>query len=112
MGDGKAAKVEAIGIFMLLLKTDCYLELKETYVVPSFRRNLISVSVLDKSSYHCSHGNGKVSLFIYSNLVGIGSLISHDNLYLLNTIVSFNETLHSSSCGTQHKLANETSAML
>ena len=45
VGDGKTVKVEAIGTFRLLLKTGVYLDLKETYVVPSFRRNLISISV-------------------------------------------------------------------
>ena len=45
--------------------------MKESYVVLSFRWNLISVFVLDKSDYHCSRGNGKVSLFQCSNVVGI-----------------------------------------
>ena len=49
MGDGKTVKVKAIGKFRLLIKTGVYLDLKETYVVPSFRRNLITISVLDKS---------------------------------------------------------------
>ena len=49
VGDGKTTKVEAIGTFRLLLKTGVYLDLKETYVVPSFRRNLISIYVLNRS---------------------------------------------------------------
>ncbi|CAH9086499.1 unnamed protein product, partial [Cuscuta europaea] len=44
VGDGKRVEVEAIGVFRLLLKTGFYLDLKETFVVPSFRRNLISIS--------------------------------------------------------------------
>ena len=39
VGDGKMAKVEALGTFRLLLKIGVYLDLEETYVVPSFRRN-------------------------------------------------------------------------
>ena len=62
MGDGKTTKVEAIGTFRLFLKTGVYLDLKETYVVSSFRRNLISISVLDKFGYYCSFGNFKFSL--------------------------------------------------
>ena len=58
--DGKTAKVEAIRTFRLLLKTRVYLDLKETYVVPSFRQNLISIFVLDKSRYYCSFGNLKL----------------------------------------------------
>jgi len=57
MGDGKLVDVEAIGHFRLLLGTGFYLKLKDTFVVPSFRQNLISVSALDKFSYHCSFGN-------------------------------------------------------
>ena len=40
VGDGKKVEVEAIGTFRLLLKSGTYLDLNETYVVPSFRRNL------------------------------------------------------------------------
>ena len=49
VGNGKTTKVEAIETFRLLLKTSVYLDLKETYVVPSFGWNLISIFVLDKS---------------------------------------------------------------
>ena len=51
--DGNKVEVEAIGHFRLLLITGCNLDLKETYVVLSYRRNLISISVLDKSGYFC-----------------------------------------------------------
>ena len=71
VGDGKTAKVEAIGTFTLL-KTGVYLDLKETYVVLSFRRNLISISVFDKSRYYCSFGNSEFSLSLNSNVIGIG----------------------------------------
>ncbi|MCV5003951.1 hypothetical protein OFM39_30305, partial [Escherichia coli] len=48
VGDGKSVEVEAIGHFRLLLSTGYYLDLIDTFVVPSFRRNLVSVSCLDK----------------------------------------------------------------
>ena len=112
VGDGKTEKVEAIAIFRLLLKTSVYLDLKETYVVSSFKRNLISISVLDKFGYYCSFGNSKFSLSLYSNVIGTGSLSVHDNLYLLDTIVSFNETLYTSIRGTKRKLTDKDSVML
>ena len=43
--------------------------------------------------------------------MGTSSLISHDDLYLLDTVASIIETLHSSSCDTKRKLANEDFAM-
>ena len=106
MGDGKKAKVEAIGTFRLLLKTGVYLDLKETYVVPSFRRNLISIYVLDKSRYYCSFGNSKFNLSLNSNVIGTSSLSVHDNLYLLDIVASFNETLYTSIRGTKRKLTD------
>ena len=112
MGDGKRAKVEAIGTFRLLLKFGVYLDLKETYVVPSFRQNLISISVFDKSGYYCSFGNSKFNLSLNSNVIGIGSLSVHDNLYLLDTVALFNETLYISIHGTKRKLIDKDSVML
>ena len=88
MGSGKTTKVEAIGTFRLLLKTGVYLDLKETYIVPSFRRNLISIYVLDKSGYYCSFGNSKFNLSLNSNVIGTGSLSVHYILYLLDTVAS------------------------
>ena len=111
MGDGKTAKLEAIGTFRLLLKTCIYLDLKDTYVVPSFRRNLISIFVLDKSGYYCSFGNSKFNLSLNSNVIGTGFLSMHDNLYLLDTVASFNETLYTSIRGTKRKLTDKDSIM-
>ena len=97
VGDGKKVEVEAIGTFRLFLKSGTYLDLNETYVVPSFRRNLVSISILDKFGYTCSFGNNKFSLFQNSNLVGTGSLSYVDNLYMLDTIASYHETLRLST---------------
>ncbi|KAB5519853.1 hypothetical protein DKX38_024172 [Salix brachista] len=97
VGDSKTVDVEAIGKFRLLLNTKLYLDLNETFIVPSFRQNLISISALDKSGYSCSFGNGKFSLFYDSKLSGSGSLSGYDNLYLIDTIASFNESLQLST---------------
>lgn len=92
VGDGKSVDVEAIGHFRLLMCTEFYLDLKDAFVVSSFRRNLISISYLDKSGYLCSFGNN-IKLSFNSNIVGTGSLMSHDNLYLLDTISTYDESL-------------------
>ena len=46
VGNGNKATVKAIGIFRLQLDSGCTLDLEETFVVPPFRRDLISVSCL------------------------------------------------------------------
>ncbi|KAJ9547196.1 hypothetical protein OSB04_019739 [Centaurea solstitialis] len=109
VGDGAKVKVKAIGTFRLLLKTGVYLDLVETFIVPSFRRNLISVSCLDKFGYSCLLGNNKVGFYLNSNLVGTGSL--NDKLYMLETVALDNEVLHSVAKGNKRKL-NEDSAIL
>ena len=48
VGNGNKATVKAIGLFRLQLDSRCTLGLEETFVVPSFRRNLIYVSCVDK----------------------------------------------------------------
>ena len=72
---------------------------------------MISISNLDKLGYSCSFGNGKFSLFQYTNLIGTGSLV--DNLYKLDLHASYvNECLHINDYGTKRKLINENSSML
>ena len=105
-------KVEAIRTFRLLLKVGVYLYLKETYLIRSFRQNSISISILDKSGYHRSFGNSKFSLSLNLNSIGTSSLSVHDNLYLLDTVASFNETLYTSTRRTKHKLIDKDSVML
>ena len=104
MGDGKPVEVEVIWHFRLLLGTGFYLELKDTFVVSSFRRNLVSVSVLDKLVIIVLFGNNQFSLSLNSNIYGISSLSIYDNLYLLDMIASYNEILHVDSRGTKRKL--------
>ena len=88
------------------------MDLNETYVVPSFRRNLVSISILDKFGYTCSFGNNKFSLFQNSNLFGTGSLYYVDNLYMLDTVSSYHETLQLSTQGVKRKLTDENSSSL
>ena len=62
--------------------------------------------------YTCSLRNSQFSLYLNSNIIGTGSLYGFDNLYLLNIIASYYETLHVSSHGTKRKLTNENSTTL
>jgi len=110
--NGKSVEVEAIGHFRLLLGIGLYLDLRDVFIVPSFRRNLVYVSLLDKFGYHCSFGNNQCSLLLNLNIVNTGSLSIYDNLYLLDTIASFNETLHVDSRGKKCKLNKENSERL
>ncbi|RVW31572.1 Retrovirus-related Pol polyprotein from transposon TNT 1-94 [Vitis vinifera] len=84
VGDGQSVEVEAIGHFRLLLK----------------------------SGYCCSFGNNRFALSINSNAEGTGLLNVYDNLYLLETVLSYNETLHVESRGTKRKLNKDNSASL
>ena len=77
VGSDKRVVVEAIRTFRLELKTGFYLDLLETFVLPSFRQNLISISSLDKFDFSCSFENNKISLYQNSNLIGSGSLIGN-----------------------------------
>ena len=112
MSDEKSMEVEAIEHFRLLLNTRIYLDLKDTFIVLSFRRNLVFIFVLDKLGYTCSFGNSQFSLYLNSNIVGTGSLSGFENLYSLDIIASYHETLHVSSHGTKRKLTNENFATL
>ncbi|GAB2278784.1 hypothetical protein Dimus_039306 [Dionaea muscipula] len=62
VSDGNRAAVQAVGTFRLQFRTGFILDLYETFIVPSFRRNLISISNLDKSGFSCSFGDNKVCL--------------------------------------------------
>jgi len=98
VGNSNKAAVKVIGLFRLQLDSGCTLDLEVTFIVPSFRHNLIFVSCLDKCGYYCSFRNGMVSLYLNSNVIGTCSLT--DKLYKLNIKASNgNETLHSSNYG-------------
>ena len=51
VGNGNKVAVKDISLFRLQLDSGCILDLEKTFVVPSFRRNLISISCLDKCGY-------------------------------------------------------------
>lgn len=46
-------------------------------------------------------------------MIGNGSLLTCDNLYLLKTISAYNESFNVESCGTKHKIElNDLSNMI
>jgi hypothetical protein len=94
VGDDNKEEVKIIRYFRLLLKTSLYSDLFDTFVVPSFSRNLISISVLDKLCFSCSFGDEKFCLYRHSNMIASGFLSIMDNIYALYTIASYNETLN------------------
>jgi hypothetical protein len=53
VGDGNEVKVEGIGRFDLELPSGFNLSLHDVLYIPSLKRNLISVSRLDKSGHIC-----------------------------------------------------------
>ena len=52
------------------------------------------------------------SLSFNSNIVGTGSLLSYDNLYLLDTVATYSESLNAESRGTKRKIDNINSGAL
>ena len=73
---------------------------------------MISVSYLDKSGYACSFGNNQVNLSLNSKVIGTGSLVVYDNLYMLDIVASYHESLNIKSYSTKHKLDNAHSRAL
>ncbi|KAF1869467.1 hypothetical protein Lal_00022875 [Lupinus albus] len=70
---------------------------KKTFIISSFRHNLIRISMLDKFRFSCSFENNKVSLYQKSNVFCFGSL--SDNLHMLNIFSSNKEMSQTNSCG-------------
>ena len=106
VGNGKIVQFETIVVFKLLLKIKFYLNFNETFIVLSFQWNLI-FSILDKFNYFCLFENWKFKLFHDLKLIDSDSLLYYDNLYLINTIISFNESLHLSTRRAKRKLINK-----
>lgn len=60
---GDKVSVETIEVYRLKLESSFYLDLGETFYVPLFRQNLISIFCLDKFGYSFSFGNKKFNPF-------------------------------------------------
>ena len=67
-----------------------------------FRRNRISISLLDKSDFTVTFGNRIFSLYSESKIIGTEILI--DDLYQLNLHASYSESLHVNNIDTKRIL--------
>ena len=74
MGDGSRVQVEFLGTVRLQLNTGDFLELFDVVYIPFIRRNLISVSILDRLGYSLLFRIERLSLYHDSRLTGNGSL--------------------------------------
>ena len=70
VGNNEKADVMFVGDVILILDSGFRLILKNTFYIPSFRRNLVSVSCLDMYDYSFEIKNNVISLFLNSNKVG------------------------------------------
>ncbi|XP_019266856.1 PREDICTED: uncharacterized protein LOC109244252 [Nicotiana attenuata] len=69
VGNGLKAKVEFIGISILPSKNNSSIRLENTVFVPSMRRKLVSVFLLDKASYSFQQNNGIIKISYDSHVV-------------------------------------------
>ena len=57
IGNDTSARVDEIEMFRLLLNIRHFVDLIDNFVLPSLRRNLVSISNMDKFGYTCTFGN-------------------------------------------------------
>ena len=112
IGNDTSARVGRTGTIRLLLNTGHFVDLIDTFVVPTFRRSLVYVSTLEKFGYTCTFGNSKVSIRYEENIIGTRSLLQDSNLYLLNVVTPSNLILHTSMRGSKLKSPNMNSYSL
>jgi len=69
-GNRMKVAVEVVGTYCLIFDTGFYLDLMDTFYVPSISRNLVSLSKLDVARYSFKFGNGYFSLYKCTCLIG------------------------------------------
>jgi hypothetical protein len=107
VADGKEAYVEVIGSIVLHLHSGFNLHLNNVLYVPSLKRNLISVCLLDIDGFSCNFGDMKCLIKYNDEDVGLAYL--QDKLYLL----SLNESvMNVCDDKDKHFSKNETSSKL
>ena len=74
--------IDKVGDVSLVLAYEFELVLKDTFYVPSFRRNWISISCLDKLGFSFTFGDRKINPMLNFQIIGYGSLV--DGLYKLS----------------------------
>ena len=96
----------------MLLNTGHFVDLIDSFVLPTFKRNLVSISTLDKFAYTRTFENRKVSISYEDNFIGTRSLLPDSNMFLLNVITPSNLILHTSRRGSQLKSPSTNSYSL
>src|SRR6266498_5478165 len=108
VADGTEVEVEGIGNIALELSSGFNLQLDDVLYVPSLKRNLISVSLLDDSGHISIFGNNKC--IIKFNNIHVGLASKQGKLYMLslnvNPVMNVYENSH------KHKRFDETSSKL
>ena len=97
--------MEAIGVGNIRVTSnvhnrDVKCNIRNVLYVPSLRRNLLSVKMLEMANIKVVFSNGKVSLYDEGTLVGIGH---RDNLYEISFKIEINESL---SVETENHICN------
>jgi hypothetical protein len=107
VADGKEASVEAVGSIVLHLYSSFKLHLNNVLYVPSLKRNLISVLLLDIDGFSCNFGDMKCLIKYNDEDVGLAFL--QDKLYLLSL---YEFVLNVCDDNDKHFSKNETSSKL
>ena len=74
-GNRMCLKVEGVGTFRLILKNGYVLDLNNVFYVPSFSKNLISISKLLVVGYGFLFENSILSIFKHKVHIGGGTLV-------------------------------------
>ena len=106
------SRVEGVGTFRLILKTGYVLDLNNVFYVPSFSRNLISISKLVIVGYGFLFENSILSIFKNKVHIGGGTLV--DSLFKIDIDPSFecNYLNMHVNVGIKRSLINENFSML
>jgi len=109
-GNKMGSHVEALGTCYLTLSSGFVLELERTFYVPSFSRNLISISRLVPFGYSFKFSETSFSLFYKSDYVGNGIL--SDGLYCINLQNNVTYDSMHVHIGTKRCIINDDSSTL
>ncbi|KAF7826504.1 Retrovirus-related Pol polyprotein from transposon TNT 1-94 [Senna tora] len=109
VGNGGDVEVQYVGKVVVTLDSGFQLVLKDTFYIPSFRRNLVSISSLDKDGYCFNFGNNKVGIFYDFEMVG--ECVLSDGLYKLCSSLN-NECLHVETCSTKRSKTKDKTFLL
>ena len=99
-----------IGDVSLHLESGFTLVINNTFYVPSFKSNLISIPLLDKLGYCMNFGNSEVKLSLNSTNIGYGVLIY--GLYKLSLVMNGEYILHTDKETSKRSRIQERSSML